>query len=192
MGAQPFVHETAVVDEPVEIGEDTRIWHFTHVMPGARIGRSCILGQNVYVDRDVVIGDRCKVQNNVSVYKGVTLEADVFCGPSMVFTNVVNPRAFIERKHEFQPILVKRGATLGANSTVLCGVTIGEYALIGAGSVVTHDVPAYAVVYGVPGRQAGWVSEEGHPLQSAGSDALRCPRTGKRYRLGNGTLAPVD
>ncbi len=192
MGARPFVHETAVVDEPVEIGEGTRIWHFTHVMPGARIGRSCMLGQNVYVDRDVVIGDGCKVQNNVSVYKGVTLEADVFCGPSMVFTNVMNPRAFIERKHEFQPILVKRGATLGANSTVLCGVTIGEYALIGAGAVVTRDVPAYAVVYGVPGRQAGWVSEEGYPLQSAGSGGLRCPRTGKRYRLGEGTLAPLD
>ena len=192
MGAQPFVHETAIVDEPVEIGEGTRIWHFTHVMPGARIGRSCILGQNVYVDRDVVIGDGCKVQNNVSVYKGVTLEADVFCGPSMVFTNVVNPRAFIERKHEFQPILVKRGATLGANSTVLCGVTIGEYALVGAGSVVTHDVPAHAVVYGVPGRQAGWVSEEGQPLRSAGADAFRCPRTGRRYRLEDGTLAPLD
>ena len=189
---KPFIHETAVVDEPVEIGEDTRIWHFTHVMPGARIGRSCILGQNVYVDRDVVIGDRCKVQNNVSVYKGVTLESDVFCGPSMVFTNVVNPRAFIERKHEFQPILVKRGATLGANSTVLCGVTVGEYALVGAGSVVTRDVPAYAVVYGVPGRQSGWVSEEGHPLQGAGSDGFRCARTGKRYRLRDGTLAPVD
>ena len=192
MGSKPFIHETAVVDEPVEIGEDTRIWHFTHVMPGARIGRSCILGQNVYVDRDVVIGDRCKVQNNVSVYKGVTLESDVFCGPSMVFTNVVNPRAFIERKHEFQPILVKRGATLGANSTVLCGVTVGEYALVGAGSVVTRDVPAHAVVYGVPGRQSGWVSEEGHPLQGVGSDGFRCPRTGKRYRLGDGNLAPVD
>ena len=192
MGSGPFIHETAVVDEPVEIGEDTRIWHFTHVMPGARIGRSCILGQNVYVDRDVVIGDRCKIQNNVSVYKGVTLESDVFCGPSMVFTNVVNPRAFIERKHEFQPILVKRGATLGANSTVLCGVTIGEYALVGAGSVVTRDVPAHAVVYGVPGRQSGWVSEEGHRLQGAGSDGFHCPRTGRRYRLRDGTLAPVD
>jgi UDP-2-acetamido-3-amino-2,3-dideoxy-glucuronate N-acetyltransferase len=191
MGSEHFVHATAIVDEPVNIGADTKIWHFTHVMSGSRIGRSCILGQNVYVDRDVVIGDGCKVQNNVSVYKGVTLEDGVFCGPSMVFTNVVNPRAFIERKHEFRSTLVKKGATLGANCTVVCGVTIGEYALVGAGSVVTHDVPAYGVVYGVPGRQAGWVSEEGIPLQSAAPDEFRCPDTAKRYRLDDGVLAPV-
>ena len=192
MGSEPFVHESACVDEPVQIGSGTKIWHYTHIMSGARIGTNCNLGQNVYIDHDVVIGDGCKVQNNVSVYKGVTLEDGVFCGPSMVFTNVVNPRAFIERKHEFRPTLVKKGATLGANSTVVCGVTIGEYALVGAGAVVTRDVPAYAVVYGVPGRQAGWVDKEGHILQAGDGDTFTCLETGKRYRVVEGALQADD
>jgi UDP-2-acetamido-3-amino-2,3-dideoxy-glucuronate N-acetyltransferase len=182
-----FVHETARLDEPCDIGAGTRIWHFSHVMSGARIGQGCNIGQNVYVDGDVVIGDGCKIQNNVSVYKGVTLEEGVFCGPSMVFTNVVNPRAFIERKHEFRPTLVQKGATLGANSTIVCGVTIGEYALIGAGSVVTKDVPAYAMVYGVPARHAGWVSREGTILRAEG-DHFVCPESGDRYVLTDGVL----
>ena len=190
---EAFVHETATIDEPCHLGEGTKIWHYTHVMAGARIGARCNIGQNVYVDHEVVIGDGCKVQNNVSVYKGVTLEDGVFCGPSMVFTNVMNPRAFIERKHEFRPTLVQRGATLGANCTIVCGVTIGRYALIGAGSVITRDVPDYAMVYGVPGRQQGWISEEGSALDAADEAGLFvCPDTGKRYRLAEGVLAPLD
>ena len=189
---EAIVHETATIDEPCQLGEGTRIWHYTHVMSGARIGARCNIGQNVYVDRDVVIGDGCKLQNNVSVYKGVTLEDGVFCGPSMVFTNVMNPRAFIERKHEFRTTLVRKGATLGANCTIVCGVTIGRYALIGAGSVVTRDVPDYAMVYGVPGRQQGWVSEEGFALTAADAPGeFVCSETGKSYRLTDGVLAPV-
>ena len=188
-----FAHETAVVDQPCEIGAGTKIWHFAHVMAGARIGAGCNLGQNVYVDRDVTIGAGCKVQNHVSVYKGVTLEDDVFCGPSMVFTNVVNPRAFIERKHEFRPTLVKRGATLGANATIVCGVTIGEYALVGAGSVVTRDVPAHALIYGVPTQHHGWVCRCGVTLPAAEADAeLVCPACGDRYRLNGGVLSRLD
>lgn len=183
------VHETARIDEPCHLGEGTRIWHYTHVMAGASIGAGCNIGQNVYVDADVVIGDGCKIQNNVSVYKGVTLEDGVFCGPSMVFTNVINPRAFIERKHELRPTLVQTGATLGANSTIVCGITIGAYALIGAGSVVTKNVPAYSMFYGVPGRHAGWVSEEGFVLLGDGKDFV-CPETGKKYSLNDGILTP--
>ena len=184
-----FAHETALIDQPCEIGAGTRIWHFAHVMAGARIGAGCNLGQNVYVDRDVTIGAGCKVQNNVSVYKGVTLEDDVFCGPSVVFTNVMNPRAFIERKHEFRPTLVKRGATLGANATIVCGVTIGEYALVGAGSVVTRDVPAHALIYGVPTQPRGWVCRCGVTLP-AGEEGteLACPACGDRYRLSEGAV----
>ncbi|MDA0337701.1 MAG: acyltransferase [bacterium] len=190
MGQKPLIHETAWVDEPSHLGDDTKIWHFTHVMAGARIGAGCNIGQNVYIDAGVVIGDGCKIQNNVSVYKGVTLEDGVFCGPSMVFTNVINPRAFIERKHEFRPTLVRRGATLGANCTIVCGVTIGAYALIGAGSVVTRDVPDHALVYGVPGRQAGWVSKEGFILDADG-DGFVCSESGKRYSLTDGMLLPA-
>ncbi|WP_376790599.1 Gfo/Idh/MocA family oxidoreductase [Thermoflexus sp.] len=184
-----YVHPTAVVDEGAEIGEGTKIWHFSHVMPGAKIGRDCVLGQNVFVGRNVVIGDRCKIQNNVSVYEGVTLEEGVFCGPSMVFTNVINPRSEIERKDEFRPTLVKRGATLGANSTILCGVTIGRYAFVGAGAVVTKDVPDYALVVGVPARIVGWMCECGVKLKFVDGRAV-CLACGKRYRKEGDRVVP--
>jgi UDP-2-acetamido-3-amino-2,3-dideoxy-glucuronate N-acetyltransferase len=174
-----MVHESAYVDDDVEIGAGTRVWHFSHVLPRTRIGQNVSLGQNVVAGPDVVIGDGCKVQNNVSLYKGVTLEAFVFCGPSCVFTNVLNPRAEIERKSEFRPTLVKRGATIGANATIVCGVTLGSYCLIGAGAVVTRDVPDYALVTGVPALRIGWVSRAGHRL----NPALVCPVTGERYRM---------
>ena len=183
-----FVHPTACIDEPCEIGAGSKVWHFSHLMKGVRIGRNCILGQNVYIDQDVAVGDGCKIQNNVSVYKGVILEDGVFCGPSMVFTNVINPRAFIERKSEFKPTLVQKGATLGANATVVCGVTVGAYALIGAGSVVTKDVPAHAVIYGVPARQRGWVCHCGVTLPA---DTLICPACNSAYHLdASGGLQP--
>jgi UDP-2-acetamido-3-amino-2,3-dideoxy-glucuronate N-acetyltransferase len=155
------VHGSAVVDDGAEIGEGTRIWHFAHVMSGARIGRNCVIGQNVFVSGGVVLGDNVKVQNNVSLYDGVVCEDDVFLGPSCVFTNVINPRSFISRKDEYRPTVVRRGATVGANATVVCGVTIGEYAMIGAGTVVTRDVPPYALVVGNPGRITGCVNEAG-------------------------------
>jgi UDP-2-acetamido-3-amino-2,3-dideoxy-glucuronate N-acetyltransferase len=172
------IHPSAVVDEPCEIGPGTRIWHFSHILPRTRIGRDCSFGQNVMVGPDVKVGDCCKVQNNVSIYNGVTLEDGVFCGPSCVFTNVNNPRAEVERKDEFRPTLVKRGATIGANSTIVCGHTIGEYAFIAAGAVVTQDVPAFALMAGVPARRIGWMSHAGEKL---GPD-LVCPRSGRRYR----------
>jgi UDP-2-acetamido-3-amino-2,3-dideoxy-glucuronate N-acetyltransferase len=172
-----FLHDTAIVDDGAEIGDGTKIWHFSHVLSGSRIGSGCVLGQNVVVGPAVSIGKGCKIQNNVSVYKGVTLEDDVFCGPSMVFTNVINPRAFIERKDEFRPTLVRRGATIGANATIVCGNTIGEYAMVGAGAVVTRDVPPHALVVGAPAKHLGWVSRGGDRL---GED-LVCPRTGERY-----------
>lgn len=172
------LHESAYVDEPCEIGSGTRIWHFAHILPRTRIGRNCSLGQNVMAGPDVTIGDGCKIQNNVSIYKGVTLEDGVFCGPSAVFTNVNNPRAGIERKDEFRPTLVERGATIGANATIVCGHTIGRYAFIAAGAVVTADVPAFALMAGVPARRIGWVSHDGERL---GPD-LACPRSGRRYR----------
>ena len=179
------IHPTAIVDDGAHIGEGTRIWHWVHVCGGARIGKGCSLGQNVFVAHRVVIGDRCKIQNNVSLYDGVTLEDDVFCGPSMVFTNVLNPRAFSDRKNEYRPTLVKKGATLGANCTIVCGITIGEYAFVAAGAVVTHDVPPHALMMGVPARQIGWMSEYGErmPLPLAGSGEYRCPHTGTLYRL---------
>jgi predicted dehydrogenase/acetyltransferase-like isoleucine patch superfamily enzyme len=175
----PFVHATSVVDPGAHIGGRTAIWHFSHVLAGSRIGAQCTLGQNVVVGPDVTIGDRCKIQNNVSVYKGVTLEDGVFCGPSCVFTNVLNPRAEVSRTEEFLPTLVKRGATIGANATVVCGVTLGEWSMVGAGAVVTHDVPAHALVVGVPARRVGWVSHDGEILD----EGLACPRSGRKYRL---------
>lgn len=155
------IHESAYVDEGAVIGEGSRVWHFSHVMSGASIGRDCVLGQNVMIGPSVSVGDNCKIQNNVSLYKGVELEDGVFCGPSCVFTNVINPRAFLEKKEEFRSTLVKRGASIGANATIVCGVTIGRYALIGAGAVVTRDVPDYALMLGVPARQVGWVNKAG-------------------------------
>ena len=170
-----FIHESSYVDDGVTIGEDTRIWHFCHVLGGSRIGDNCNIGQNVVIGPDAVIGNGCKVQNNVSVYKGVTLEDDVFCGPSMVFTNVFNPRASIRRMDEARPTLVKKGASLGANCTIVCGVTIGTYAFVGAGAVVTKDVPDYALMVGNPARQTGWMCECGEKL---GAD-LCCRRCKK-------------
>jgi acetyltransferase-like isoleucine patch superfamily enzyme len=173
-----MVHESAYVDEPSEVGAGTKIWHFSHVLAGSRIGRDCTVGQNVVIGPNVTIGDRCRIQNNVSVYEGVTLDADVFCGPSCVFTNVVNPRAEVSRKDEFRPTRVERGATIGANATIVCGHSIGEYAFIAAGAVVTEDVPAFALVAGVPARRMGWMSHDGERL----GDDLVCPRSGRRYR----------
>ncbi len=182
-----FVHELAAVDANVVIGEKTRIWHFSHVLGNSRVGERCIIGQNVMIGPNVTIGDGCKIQNNVSVYTDVTLEDDVFCGPSMVFTNVLTPRAFIERKNEFAKTLVKKGATIGANATVICGHTIGEYAMVGAGAVVTKDVLPYALVVGNPARRIGWVSRAGERL---GADLI-CPRTKERYEEVAGRLKPV-
>lgn len=186
--SRPFVHESAYIDKPSEIGEGTKIWHFVHILPGTRIGRNCVLGQNVMAGPDVLIGDDCKIQNNVALYKGVELEEGVFCGPSCVFTNVLTPRAKVERKEEFRRTRVGRGATIGANATIVCGHDIGEYSMVAAGAVVTKDVPAYALVAGVPARRIGWVSRAGERL---GED-LVCPRTGECYRLGDdGALSPV-
>lgn len=187
-GEGAYVHESAYVDEPCEIGARTRVWHFCHVMSGSRIGRDCSLGQNVMVGPGVVVGDRCRIQNNVSIYEGVVLGDDVFCGPSCVFTNVVNPRAEVERKDEFRPTNVGRGATIGANATIVCGHAIGEYAFVAAGAVVTSDVPPFALVAGVPARRIGWMSHAGERL---GPD-LVCLRTGRRYaETGPDTLEPV-
>lgn len=172
------IHASAYVDDGVTIGDDTKVWHFSHIIKGSVIGSQCSIGQNVMIGPDVTVGDRCKIQNNVSLYKGVELEDGVFCGPSCVFTNVLNPRAEVERKDEFRRTLVRRGATIGANATIVCGNELGAYCLVAAGAVVTKDVPAFALVAGVPARRIGWVSREGEIL---GKD-LVCPRTGERYR----------
>ena len=174
-----FQHETAIIDNGATIGEGSKIWHFTHICRGAKVGKSCSFGQNVFVGNKVEIGNNVKVQNNVSIYDNVVLENDVFCGPSMVFTNVTNPRAHIERKDEFKTTIVKKGATLGANCTIVCGNTIGEYALIGAGAVITKDVKPYAVMAGVPAKQIGWGSQSGELL----GDDLKCPRDGVQYKI---------
>lgn len=180
-----YQHPSSIVDDGAQIGEGSRIWHFVHVCGGARIGAGVSLGQNVFVGNKVVIGDRCKVQNNVSVYDNVTLEEGVFCGPSMVFTNVYNPRGLIERKDQYRDTLVKRGATLGANCTIVCGVTIGAYAFVGAGAVVNKDVPDFALVVGVPGRQRGWMSAYGEQLDLplSGEASATCAHTGDIYTL---------
>ena len=188
------IHSSAIVDEGAQIGAGSRVWHFAHVCAGAQIGAGVSLGQNVFVGNKVVIGDRCKVQNNVSVYDNVTLEEGVFCGPSMVFTNVYNPRSLIERKNEYRNTLVQKGATLGANCTIVCGVTIGAYAFVGAGAVVTKDVPAYALIVGVPAKQIGWMSEFGEqldlPLQGEG--VAICQHTQARYVLQGGTVTKIN
>ena len=188
------IHPSAIVDECAQIGEGSRVWHFAHVCGGAHIGKGVSLGQNVFVGNKVSIGDHCKIQNNVSVYDNVTLEDGVFCGPSMVFTNVYNPRSLIERKNEYRDTLVKKGATLGANCTIVCGTTIGEYAFIGAGAVINKDVPAYALMVGVPAKQIGWMSQYGEqldlPLQ--GNGEATCPVTGTRYILQNGQIVSVE
>jgi len=185
-----FVHESAYVDEPCEIGEGTKIWHFSHVMPNCAIGPRCNIGQNVVVSPGVRIGEGCKIQNNVSLYTGVILEDFVFCGPSMVFTNVVNPRSEVVRRDEYKTTLVRRGASIGANATVVCGTTIGTYAFVGAGSVVTHDVPDFAVVIGNPARRTGWMCRCGVKLRVDGASA-RCAACGTRYAYHNDVLMPA-
>ena len=189
-----IIHPSAIVDEGAQIGEDSRVWHFTHVCSGARIGRCVTLGQNVFVGNDVVIGNNVKIQNNVSVYDAVLLEDDVFCGPSVVFTNVYNPRSNVARKNEYRRTLIRRGATLGANSTIVCGVTIGEYAFVGAGAVVNLDVPDYALMVGVPARQVGWMSRFGERLDLPlrGNGDVLCPNTGQRYVLTDGQCKLAD
>jgi UDP-2-acetamido-3-amino-2,3-dideoxy-glucuronate N-acetyltransferase len=185
------VHPTAIVDAGAQIGAGSRIWHWVHISGKARIGAACSFGQNVFVGDDVVIGNNCKVQNNVSIYDAVTLEDDVFCGPSMVFTNVYNPRSAVTRKDEYRRTLIRQGATLGANSTIVCGVTVGSYAFIGAGAVVNRDVKPYALMVGVPARQAGWMSQHGERLDLplTGSGQVTCAHTGSIYTLDNGDLA---
>lgn len=185
------IHSSAIVDPGATLGDGSKVWHFAHVCAGARIGADCSLGQNVYVANDVRIGHRVKVQNNVSIYDAVTLEDDVFCGPSMVFTNVYNPRAAVVRKHEYRRTLVERGATIGANATIVCGVTIGAYAFVAAGAVVNRDVAPFALVAGVPARQIGWVSRSGDRLglPLAGDGEAHCPHTNERYLLRDGACA---
>ena len=188
------VHPSAIVDEGAQLGDGTRVWHFAHVSSGARIGPGCSLGQGVFVANDVHIGHNVKIQNNVSVYDAVTLEDDVFCGPSMVFTNVHNPRSAVPRKGEYRRTLVKRGATLGANCTVVCGITIGEYAFVGAGAVVSRDVQPFALVVGVPARRIGWMSRHGErlALPASGQGKAICAATGEHYRLQGDTLTRLD
>lgn len=187
-------HPSAIIDVGAHIGKDTRIWHWVHVSAGARIGERCSLGQNVYVGSDVKIGNNVKIQNNVSVYDAVTIEDDVFCGPSMVFTNVYNPRSGVTRKNEYRPTLVKRGATLGANCTIVCGTTVGEYAFVGAGAVINKDVPAYALMVGVPAKQIGWMSQYGEKLNLplTGRDSYVCPATGTQYELQDNQLTVLE
>jgi len=183
-----FIHESSYADAGCFIGEGTKIWHFSHLMRGSRIGLNSIVGQNVFIGEDVIVGDRVKIQNNVSLYSGVTLEDEVFVGPGCVFTNVINPRSTIERKHEFRPTIVCRGASLGANATILCGIKIGAYAMIGAGAVVTKDVADYALVTGNPARQTGWKSAFGRKLLFGDDNKAHCPESGQMYILMDGTV----
>ena len=187
-----FAHETAVVDEGAEIGAGTKIWHFSHIMPGSRIGEDCNLGQNVVVSPGVVLGKNCKVQNNVSIYTGVVCEDDVFLGPSMVFTNVINPRSAVNRRDQYLETRVGRGASIGANATIVCGNDIGEFAFVGAGAVVTKFVPPYALVVGNPSRHIGWMSEYGHRLKFDENGVAVCPESGERYELRDGRVFKVQ
>lgn len=185
------VHPTAVVDEGASIGAATSVWHFSHILSGAQIGARCVIGQNCYVAASARLGDGVKLQNNVSIYDGVTLEDDVFCGPSAVFTNVLNPRAFVSRKHEYRTTIVRRGASIGANATIVCGVTLGEFCLVAAGATVVHDVAAYSMVLGVPARHAGWVSRVGERLEFDVGDIASCPSTGEIYQRTAVGVAPI-
>lgn len=186
-----FIHPTAIVDEGAQIGKGTRIWHFCHLAPTCKVGERCNMGQNVYIDNNTVIGNGVKIQNNVSVYNGVIIEDDVFLGPSMVFTNVINPRSFIERKDEFKKTIIRKGASIGANATILCGIEIGAYAMIGAGAVVTKNVLAYSIITGNPARQTGWISEAGLKLHFNTIGIGICPQTDKTYILKNGFVSPA-
>ena len=187
------IHKSAIIDEGAEIGDGSRVWHFTHVCAGAKIGARVSLGQNVFVGNQVVIGDDCKIQNNVSIYDNVTLEDGVFCGPSMVFTNVYNPRAFIERKDQYRDTLVKKGATLAANCTIVCGITVGEYAFVAAGAVVIRDVKPYALMVGVPAKQIGWMSQFGEqiPMPLTGDGEYECPYTSQKYMLKDDVMTEI-
>lgn len=186
-----YIHESAIVESPELIGKDTKIWHWVHIMKGARIGNNCVFGQNVYVGSDVRIGNNVRVQNNVSIYDKVYLEDNVFCGPSMVFTNVINPRSHVERKDEYKITYVRKGASIGANATIVCGNEIGEYAFIGAGSVVTKPVKAFELVVGNPAKHIGWVSKAGQRLQFNNSSITKCPETGEKYRLVDESVSPI-
>jgi UDP-2-acetamido-3-amino-2,3-dideoxy-glucuronate N-acetyltransferase len=187
-----IAHETAVIDPGCEIGEGTKIWHFSHIMTGCKIGRGCNIGKNVVVSPDVVLGENVKVQNNVSIYTGVTCEDDVFLGPSMVFTNVNNPRSAVSRRGSYEKTLVKQGASIGANATIVCGHTIGRYSFIGAGTVVVKDVPDFALIVGNPGKQIGWMSEYGHRLRFDRSGMARCEESGQEYQLSNGQVVRLS
>ena len=187
-----YIHDSVYIDEDVRIGQGTAIWHFSHVLKGAQIGENCILGQNIMIDRNVCIGNGVKIQNNVSVYTGVQIENDVFIGPSVVFTNVINPRAFIDRKQEFKNTMIKNGATVGANATIICGITIGEYAMIGAGTVVTQNVPNYALMVGNPAKQIGWMSEHGHRLEFDSTGKATCKESGQVYQLENNSVKRIS
>lgn len=187
-----YVHESAIVDEGCEIGDGTKIWHFAHIISGCKIGKNCSIGQNCVIFSDVVLGNNVKIQNNVSVYTGVTCDDDVFLGPSCVFTNVINPRSAINRKNQYAKTHVGKGASIGANATIVCGHDIGEYAFIGAGAVVTKNVPAYALVIGNPARQSGWMSEYGHKLQFDDKGEATCPESGARYQLRDGKVSRIE
>jgi len=191
MGTQFFAHETAVIDSGCKIGEGTKIWHFSHIMTNCIIGQNCSIGQNVVISPEVSIGNRVKIQNNVSVYTGVICEDDVFLGPSAVFTNVINPRSAIARKDEYKPTLVQKGATVGANATIVCGITIGKFAFVGAGAVVTKTIPDYALVVGNPARQSGWMSEFGHKLKFNSEGFAVCPESQDQFRLENGIVSKI-
>lgn len=192
MGTSYFAHETAIIDADCQIGDGTKIWHFTHIMPNCTIGNNCSIGQNVVISPEVKIGNGVKIQNNVSVYTGVICEDDVFLGPSAVFTNVINPRSAIVRRNEFKTTLVQKGATIGANATIVCGITIGKYAFIGAGAVVTKNIPDYALVVGNPARQTGWMSEFGHKLKFDSEGIAICPESKEKYQLLNGRVSKIN